>query len=201
PGLARWCGQHGILVVADEVQTGMGRTGEWFACSHEDVVPDLVVTAKSLGGGLPLGAVTGRADLMDAVHPGGLGGTFGGNPLACAASLAVFEIIASHDLLARARHMEEIVLSRLQKHVSRSGPVGDARGRGAMLAIELVGSDGRTPAPELARAVAASCHRQGVLVLTAGTYGNVIRLLPPLVISDELLDEGLGVLEAALQET
>jgi len=198
-GLARWCGEHGVLVVADEVQTGMGRTGAWFACAHEHVVPDLVVTAKSLGGGLPLGAVTGRAELMDAVHPGGLGGTFGGNPLACAASLAVFEAISSKDLLGRARHIEQMVLPRLQKQVSPTGPVGDARGRGAMLAVELVAGDGRTPAPQLARAVAESCHRQGVLMLTAGTYGNVIRLLPPLVISDGLLDDGLGVLESALE--
>jgi 4-aminobutyrate aminotransferase / (S)-3-amino-2-methylpropionate transaminase / 5-aminovalerate transaminase len=198
-GLSQWCDEHGILVVADEVQTGIGRTGAWFACEHEHVVPDLVTTAKSLGGGLPIGAVTGRAELMDAVHPGGLGGTFGGNPLACAAALAVFEMIETQGLLERARHIGEVTLRRLEKLVAPTGPVGEARGRGAMVAVELVSSDGRTPDAAAAKRVAAACHQKGVLVLTAGTYGNVIRLLPPLVISDELLGEGLEVLEAALQ--
>jgi 4-aminobutyrate aminotransferase / (S)-3-amino-2-methylpropionate transaminase / 5-aminovalerate transaminase len=198
-GLAEWCREHGILLVADEVQTGMARTGAWFACEHEHVVPDLVVTAKSLGGGLPLGGVTGRAELMDAVHPGGLGGTFGGNPVACAAALAVFDMITSKDLLERARYIGETVLPRLERLVSRAGPVGHARGRGAMVAVELVGPDGREPDPSAATRVAASCHQQGLLVLTAGTYGNVIRLLPPLVISNELLEEGLEVLESALK--
>ncbi len=198
-GLSRWCAEHGVLVVADEVQTAMGRTGTWFACEHEHVVPDLVTTAKSLGGGLPIGAVTGRAEVMDAVHPGGLGGTFGGNPLACAAALAVCDTIERQGLLERARHIGDMALRRLEKLVAATGPVGEARGRGAMVAVELVGSDGHTPDAAAARAAAAACHRHGVLVLTAGTYGNVIRLLPPLVISDELLGEGLEVLEAALQ--
>lgn len=198
-GLSRWCAGHGIVLVADEVQTGMGRTGAWFACEHEHVVPDLVTTAKSLGGGLPIGAVTGRAELMEAVHPGGLGGTFGGNPLACAAALAVFDTIESKNLLERARHIGDVALRRLEKLVSPGGPVGEARGRGAMVAVELVGEDGHTPDPATTKAVAAACHRQGLLVLTAGTDGNVIRLLPPLVMSDELLGEGLEILEAALQ--
>jgi len=198
-GLARWCGRHGILLVADEVQTGMGRTGAWFACEHEEVVPDLVTTAKSLGGGLPLGAVTGRAEVMNAVHTGGLGGTFGGNPLACAASLAVFDLIERRHLLERARHIGELCMARLQALVTPDGPVGDARGRGAMVAIELVTGDGITPDPDATRRIVETCHRHGLLILTAGTHGNVIRLLPPLVISDELLAEGLEVLETAVR--
>jgi 4-aminobutyrate aminotransferase/(S)-3-amino-2-methylpropionate transaminase len=199
PGLAAWCGEHGILLVADEVQSGMGRTGAWFACEHEGVVPDLVTTAKSLGGGLPLGGVTGRAELMDSVHPGGLGGTFGGNPLACAAALAVFEIIESEGLLEKARHIGDIALARLEKLVRTVGAVGHARGRGAMVALELVGPDGQTPDPEATARVVSACHERGLLVLSAGTYGNVLRLLPPLVISDELLEEGLDILASALE--
>jgi 4-aminobutyrate aminotransferase / (S)-3-amino-2-methylpropionate transaminase / 5-aminovalerate transaminase len=198
PGLAGWCADHGILLVADEVQSGMGRTGAWFACEHEGVVPDLVTVAKSLGGGLPLGGVTGRADVMEAVHSGGLGGTFGGNPIACAAALAAFDIIESEGLLERARRIGETVLPRLERLVAEDGPVGHARGRGAMLALELVKPDGRRPDPETTQRVARSCHEEGLVVLTAGTYGNVLRLLPPLVIPDELLEEGLGILESAL---
>ncbi len=197
-GLAAWCSEHGILLVVDEVQTGMGRTGDWFACEHEQVVPDLVTTAKSLGGGLPLGGVTGRADVMEAVHQGGLGGTFGGNPIACAAALAVFDIIESEGLLDRARHIGDVALPMLEKLVSTDGPVGHVRGRGAMIALELVEADGRRPDAAATQRVAGLCHEQGLLILTAGTYGNVLRLLPPLVISDALLEEGLGILETAL---
>jgi 4-aminobutyrate aminotransferase/(S)-3-amino-2-methylpropionate transaminase len=186
------------VFVADEIQSGFGRTGAWFACEHEGVVPDIVTTAKSLGGGLPIAAVTGRAELMDAVHPGGLGGTFGGNPLACAAALAAIETMEADGLLARARHIGAVMLGRLQAMVAANPGVGDARGRGAMVAIELVGPDGITPDKAAAARVAAACHAQGVLVLTAGTYGNVVRLLPPLVIPDDLLEEGLAVLELAL---
>ncbi len=199
-GLAAWCSEHGILLVVDEVQTGMGRTGDWFACQHEQVVPDLVTTAKSLGGGLPLGGVTGRADVMEAVHQGGLGGTFGGNPIACAAALAVFDIIESEGLLERARHIGEVARPRLEKLVAADGPVGHVRGRGAMIALELVEADGRRPDPATTQRVAGLCHEQGLLILTAGTYGNVLRLLPPLVISDGLLEEGLGILESALAQ-
>lgn len=198
-GLAEWCGEHGILLVADEVQSGMGRTGRWFASEHEGIVPDLVTTAKSLGGGLPIGGITGRAEVMDAVHPCGLGGTFGGNPLACAASVAVFDMIDSHDLLGRARHIAEVTLPRLESLVAGDNPVADVRGRGAMIAAELVGPDGRTPDPTATARVAQECHRRGLLVLTAGTYGNVLRLLPPLVIPDELLIEGLDILTSALE--
>ena len=200
-GLAAWCADHGILLVADEVQSGMGRTGAWFACEHEQVVPDLVTTAKSIGGGLPLGGVTGRADIMESVHQGGLGGTFGGNPIACAAALAVFDIIESEGLLERARHIGETALPRLERLVSADGPVGHVRGRGAMIALELVGPDERQPDVAATQRVARTCHEQGLLILTAGTYGNVLRLLPPLVISDDLLDEGLRILESALADS
>jgi 4-aminobutyrate aminotransferase/(S)-3-amino-2-methylpropionate transaminase len=201
PGLASWCADHGILLVADEVQSGMARTGRWFACEHEQVVPDLVTTAKSIGGGLPLGGVTGRAEVMESVHQGGLGGTFGGNPIACAAALAVFDIIESEGLLERARHIGDVVLPRLERLVDTDGPVGEVRGRGAMIALELVGADGRQPDAAAAQRVARRCHEQGLLILTAGTYGNVLRLLPPLVISDDLLDEGLGIIETALADS
>jgi 4-aminobutyrate aminotransferase / (S)-3-amino-2-methylpropionate transaminase / 5-aminovalerate transaminase len=197
-GLARWCAANGVVFVADEIQSGFGRTGAWFACEHEGVVPDIVTTAKSLGGGLPVAAITGRADLMDSVHPGGLGGTFGGNPLACAAALAAIETMERDGLLERARRIGAVMLERLEAMAALHPAVGDARGRGAMVAIELVGPDGITPDKAAAARVAAACHSQGVLVLSAGTYGNVLRLLPPLVIPDDLLDEGLGVLEAAL---
>lgn len=198
-GLAQWCAETNILLVVDEIQSGMGRTGTWFACEHEGVVPDLMTTAKSLGGGLPIAGITGRADIMESVHRGGLGGTFGGNPLACAASLAVFDMIESEGLLARASTIGDVAMSRLQALVEADGPVGDVRGRGAMIAVELVGRD-RVPDPTTTQRVATRCHEQGLLVLTAGTYGNVIRLLPPLVISDELLEDGLGILEEALRD-
>jgi 4-aminobutyrate aminotransferase/(S)-3-amino-2-methylpropionate transaminase len=197
-GLADWCHENGVVFVADEIQSGFGRTGAWFACEHEGVVPDIVTTAKSLGGGLPIAAVTGRAELMDKVHAGGLGGTFGGNPLACAAALAAIETMEAEGLLARARRIGAVMLGRLQAMAATNPAVGDARGRGAMVAVELVGPDGITPDKAAAARVAAACHAQGVLVLTAGTYGNVVRLLPPLVIPDDLLEEGLGILEHAL---
>ncbi|MFD1151577.1 4-aminobutyrate--2-oxoglutarate transaminase [Saccharothrix hoggarensis] len=190
PALADWCREHGVLLVADEVQTGFCRTGDWFACDHEDVVPDLVTTAKGIAGGLPLGAVTGRADVMDAVHPGGLGGTYGGNPVACAAALGAIDTMRELDLNAAARRIEATVLPRLRGLASDA--VVDVRGRGAMLAVELVSA-------EAAARVAATCHAAGVVVLTCGTRGNVIRLLPPLVIPDELLAEGLDVLEGAME--
>jgi 4-aminobutyrate aminotransferase / (S)-3-amino-2-methylpropionate transaminase / 5-aminovalerate transaminase len=197
-GLAAWCRENGILFVADEVQTGFGRTGAWFACEHEDVVPDLVTTAKSLGGGLPIGAVTGRAQVMDAVHAGGLGGTFGGNPVSCATALAAIETIEADGLLARARHLGERMTTRLRTMADHHAVIGDVRGRGAMVAIELVGTDGRSPDRDATSRIAAACHRQGLLVLTAGNHGNVIRFLTPLTMPDHLLDEGLDILDAAI---
>ena len=197
-GLAEWCRASGVVFVADEVQTGFGRTGLWFACEHEGVVPDIVTTAKSLGGGLPLAGVTGRAELMDTVHPGGLGTTFGGNPLSCAAALATIDTIEADGLLERARRMGATMSARLHALAEGHASVGEARGRGAMVAIEFVGPDGITPDKSAATRVAAACHADGLLVLTAGTHGNVIRLLPPLVMPDHLLDDGLGILERAV---
>ncbi len=197
-GLAEWCAANGVVFVADEVQTGFGRTGTWFACEHEGVVPDIVTTAKSLGGGLPIAGVTGRAELMDTVHPGGLGTTFGGNPLSCAAALAAIDTIEADGLLERARRLGALMSTRLQT-LARDHPViGEARGRGAMVAIEFVGQDGRTPDKAAALRVASACHAEGMVVLTAGTYGNVIRLLPPLVMPDHLAAEGLDILERAV---
>jgi 4-aminobutyrate aminotransferase/(S)-3-amino-2-methylpropionate transaminase len=199
--LASWCRDHEIVFVADEVQTGFARTGDLFACDHEGVVPDLIVTAKGIAGGVPLSAVTGRAEIMDAPHAGGLGGTYGGNPIACAAALAAIETIEEDGLVGRAREIEALMKARLEALRSTDGRIGDVRGRGAMIAVELVAEDGTTPDPALTREVAAAAHREGVIVLTCGTYGNVLRLLPPLVISDELLLEALDVLAAALAGT
>jgi 4-aminobutyrate aminotransferase/(S)-3-amino-2-methylpropionate transaminase len=199
-GLAQWCTDNGALFVADEVQTGIGRTGAWFACEHEGVVPDLVATAKGLGGGLPIAGVTARAELIDQVHAGGLGGTFGGNPLSCAAAIGALDTIEADGLLARAQVIGELMTTRLQAIAAANPAIGDVRGRGAMIAVELVGADGITPDADLTKRVAAACHADGVLVLTAGSYGNVLRFLPPLVISDELLDDGLGVLEKAFAQ-
>jgi 4-aminobutyrate aminotransferase/(S)-3-amino-2-methylpropionate transaminase len=199
-GLSKWCTDNGALLIADEVQSGIARTGKWFASEHEGVVPDIVATAKGLGGGLPIAGVTARADLIDRVHAGGLGGTFGGNPLSCAAALAAIETIEADGLLDRATAIGETMTSRLSSMQSSYPSIGEVRGRGAMIAIELVGADGITPDADLTRRIAAGCHAEGVLVLTAGSYGNVLRFLPPLVISDELLDDGLSVLEKVLAQ-
>ena len=197
PTLVSWCRDNGVVFVADEVQTGFARTGDLFACDREGVVPDLIVTAKGIAGGLPLSAVTGRAEVMDAAHAGGLGGTYGGNPLACAAALAAIETIEAEDMVGRAREIEALMLDRLRALQARDDRVGDVRGRGAMIAVELVQAGTDVPDPTLAKAVATAAHEQGVIVLICGTYGNVLRFLPPLSISDELLHDGLDVLEAA----
>ncbi|UWX96596.1 4-aminobutyrate--2-oxoglutarate transaminase [Arthrobacter zhaoxinii] len=199
PRLAEWARANGVVFIADEVQSGFCRTGEWFAVQHEGVVPDLITMAKGIAGGMPLSAVTGRAELLDAVHPGGLGGTYGGNPVACAAALAAMDTMVSQDLAGRARHIEELVLPRLQALAVESGVVGDVRGRGAMLAMEFVRPGTKAPDAEAAKAVAAACLQEGVIVLTCGTYGNVIRLLPPLTIGDDLLLDALDVLETAVR--
>ncbi|WP_243789111.1 4-aminobutyrate--2-oxoglutarate transaminase [Saccharopolyspora gloriosae] len=197
--IARWCSDNGVVFVADEVQTGVARTGAWFASEHEDVVPDLITTAKGLGGGLPIAAVTGRADLMDSVHPGGLGGTYGGNPVACAAALAALDTIREDGLIDRARAIGDAAGARLRALAETDPRIGDVRGRGAMLGIEFVRPGTREPDPALAKAVAGHAHQAGVIVLTCGSFGNVIRLLPPLPIPDELLHDGLDVLAEALQ--
>jgi 4-aminobutyrate aminotransferase/(S)-3-amino-2-methylpropionate transaminase len=197
PALAAWCTANGVVFVADEIQTGFARTGDWFACEHEGVVPDLVTTAKGIAGGLPLAAVTGRAEIMDAPHVGGLGGTYGGNPVACAAALGSIETMESQDLCAAARRIGEVLTSRLRELASASDVIGDVRGRGAMVAIELTKPGTHEPDAATTAAVAKACHADGLVVLTCGTYGNVLRFLPPLVMPEPLLEEGLGVLEKA----
>ncbi|SDJ52883.1 4-aminobutyrate aminotransferase / (S)-3-amino-2-methylpropionate transaminase [Frankineae bacterium MT45] len=197
PRVAEWCAQHGIVFIADEIQSGFCRTGDWFACDFEGVVPDLVTTAKGIAGGLPLAGVTGRAEIMDAVHTGGLGGTYGGNPVACAAALGSIETMEAEDLCGAAKRIESVMLPRLQLLAEKFESIGDVRGRGAMLAVELVKPGTKTPDPALTAAVAAACHQQGLIALTAGTFGNVLRFLPPLVIGDDLLSEGLDLLDAA----
>ena len=198
--IAKWCTANGIVFIADEVQSGFARTGNWFAVDHEGVVPDLVTTAKGIAGGLPLAAVTGRAELMDSVHPGGLGGTYGGNPVACAAALGAIESMEQDGLLDRAKHIEDVATAKLREIAAKTPAIGDIRGRGAMLAVEIVKPGSKEPDAALTAAVAKRCHEQGVVILTCGTFGNVIRLLPPLVFSDELLLEGLGVLGDAFAE-
>jgi 4-aminobutyrate aminotransferase / (S)-3-amino-2-methylpropionate transaminase / 5-aminovalerate transaminase len=198
PAIADWCTANDVVFIADEVQTGFARTGAMFACDHEGVVPDLIVTAKGIAGGLPLAAVTGRAAMVDAAHVSGLGGTYGGNPVACAAALATIETIETDGLVARAREIEDLMLTRLRRLQLDDSRIGDVRGRGAMIAVELVKRHSSEPDPELAKALATAAHQQGVIVLTCGTHGNVLRFLPPLVISDDLLHEGLDILSEIL---
>ena len=201
PRLREWTAAHGIVFVADEIQTGFCRTGDWFACDHEGVVPDLVTTAKGIAGGFPLAAVTGRADMMDAVHVGGLGGTYGGNPVACAAALGAIEAIQKHDLADRARAIGETIHTRLTAIAEQHPAVGDVRGRGAMMAVEIVGADGHTPDAVRAGSISAFCHAHGVVTLTCGTFGNVLRFLPPLVMPPHLLAEGFDVVAEAFDAT
>ena len=198
PAISAWCKDNGALLIADEIQTGFCRTGAWFACDHEGVVPDLITLAKGIAGGLPLAAVTGRAEIMDAVHSGGLGGTYGGNPVACAAALGAIETMRELDLVGAAQAIETTMMQRLSAMQARHDVIGDIRGRGAMIAMELVKPGTTEPNPALAGAIAKACHAEGVVVLTAGTYGNVLRFLPPLVIPQALLSEGLDVLERAV---
>ncbi len=196
--VADFCAEHGILLIADEIQTGFCRTGDWFACEFEDVVPDLITTAKGMAGGLPLAAVTGRAEVMDSVHAGGLGGTYGGNPVACAAALGAIETMRSEDLCGRARSIEGLFMERLEQLRSKYAAVADVRGRGAMLAVELTTGDADlVPDPTATAAISKHCHSEGLVTLTAGTFGNVLRFLPPLVAPDHLLTEALDILEDA----
>jgi len=200
PTLAAWCRANDVVLIADEVQTGFCRTGRWFACEYEGVEPDLICTAKGIAGGLPLSAVTGRAELMDAVQPGGLGGTYGGNPIACAAAVAAIQTMTDLKLADRALRIGEIITEVLGPLLGSVATVGELRGRGAMQAIEFVKPGTWEPNPAVAKAVAATCLAQGVLVLTCGTWGNIVRLLPPLVIGEELLRDGLEVLAEAIQQ-
>ncbi|MFN2542981.1 MAG: 4-aminobutyrate--2-oxoglutarate transaminase [Actinomycetota bacterium] len=199
PALKEYCLSNGIVFVADEVQTGIGRTGRWFGIEHEDVVPDVVVTAKALGSGFPIGGVTAPAEMMDEVHVGGLGGTFGGNPVACAAALAALDVMERDGLVERAARVGDVMRDRLREMAERHEVIGEVRGRGAMMAVELV--EDRTtkePAGKIASRLIEECYREGVIVLKAGTYDNVIRLLPPLSIEEPLLEEGLDVLDKAI---
>jgi 4-aminobutyrate aminotransferase / (S)-3-amino-2-methylpropionate transaminase / 5-aminovalerate transaminase len=195
PGLSKFATEHGIVFIADEVQTGFARTGQMFACEDEGVIPDMIVTAKGIAGGLPLAAVTARAEIMDSSHVGGLGGTYGGNPIACAAALGAIETIEEEKLVERARHIGKILNESLTALAKKYPIIGEVRGRGAMQAIELVEAGTKTPNPAALASVIKYCQSKGVLILTAGTYGNVIRFLPPIVISDELLKDALAVLE------
>ncbi|MEZ5097959.1 MAG: 4-aminobutyrate--2-oxoglutarate transaminase [Nocardioides sp.] len=201
PTLAAWCRDNGIVFIADEIQSGFARTGEWFACDHEGVVPDLITTAKGIAGGLPLAAVTGRAEIMDSVHPGGLGGTYGGNPIACAAALGSIEAMRGQDLPARARAMESVMRARLEAIQTAHPVIGDIRGRGAMMAIELTEPGTLTPDAARTAAVNAYCHGHGVVTLTCGTWGNVFRFLPSLAMSDALLQEAMDVVAEAFDAT
>ena len=197
PGLSKYCTENGIIFIADEVQTGFARTGNMFAVEHENVVPDMIITAKGIAGGLPLAAVTGRAEIMDAIHVSGLGGTYGGNPVACAASLGVFETIEEDGLIERAREVGKILGHALCELASKYPVIGEIRGRGAMMAIELVKPGSLEPNSEAMTKVINYCAKKGVLLLSAGTYSNVIRFLPPIVISDELLLDAMSVLDEA----
>ena len=198
PALVDWAKANDVVFIADEVQSGFARTGALFASEHEGIAPDLVVTAKGIAGGLPLAAVTGRAEIMDAPKPGGLGGTYGGNPLACVAALASYQTIEEEGLVGRAAQLGDLMVDRLRGIQSSDARIGDIRGRGAMIAIELVKPGTIEPDAALAKEIAAYAHRNGVILLTCGTYGNVIRLLPPLSIDDALLEEGLAVLADGL---
>ncbi len=200
PMLAEYCAANGIVFVADEVQAGFARTGRWFSSEHWGLVPDIITTAKGLGGGMPIGGVTARADLVDKVHTGGLGGTFGGNPVCCAAALGAIREVEQGGLGERAQHIGEIFSQRLTPLLDDVSAVGDVRVIGGMAAVELV-SDRASKMPDAAAAskVLARCHSEGVIALKAGTFDNVVRLLPPLVIGDDLLHEGLEIFEKALR--
>ncbi len=199
--IATWAQAHGIVVIADEIQSGFCRTGDWFASEHEGVVPDLVTSAKGIAGGMPLAGVTGRADIMDSIHAGGLGGTYGGNPVACAAALGAIRWMEAVDANALARAIEAVMVPRLRDMQQNHPVIADVRGRGAMLAIELATPG--TLEPDAARATALNkyCHQHGVVTLTAGTYGNVFRFLPSLAMPVPLLEEALGVLEQGFEAT
>lgn len=193
--------EHGIVLIADEIQTGFGRTGRMFATEYSDIEPDLMTLAKSMAGGFPLAAVTGKAEIMDAPHPGGLGGTYGGNPVACAAGLAAVEVIEEEGLTARAIAIGGRIKDRMGALAERHSEIGDIRGLGAMVAMELVTDpETKAPNPELTKAITTAAIEKGLILLSCGVYGNVIRFLAPLTISDEMLDEGLDIIESAFDD-
>jgi 4-aminobutyrate aminotransferase/(S)-3-amino-2-methylpropionate transaminase len=202
--LSAWARDNGVVFIADEIQSGFCRTGDWFASSFEGIEPDLITTAKGIAGGLPLAAVTGRADIMDAVHVGGLGGTYGGNPVACAAALASIETMRELDLAQAAREIESVMVPALRSLAAKHPAIGEVRGRGAMIAVEIVkpgtgGGAGHPDEPDASTAAAISkaCHAAGLLTLTCGTYGNILRFLPPLVMPRETLERGLSIVAEA----
>ncbi len=193
------CDQHGILLIADEVQTGAGRTGTWFAVEQSGVAPDLITLAKSMAGGFPISAVVGRAEVMDAPAPGGLGGTYAGSPLGCAAALAVMDEFDRHDLLKRSRDVGQRIMDGLRELARKHPCIAEVRGMGAMVAMELCrNGDPHQPDADLTRALAAEAAQRGLIILTCGTYGNVVRILVPLTASDAVLDEGLAIIGASL---
>jgi 4-aminobutyrate aminotransferase / (S)-3-amino-2-methylpropionate transaminase / 5-aminovalerate transaminase len=198
--LQEWCRANGIVFVADEVQSGVGRTGAWYASEHFGIVPDLITTAKGIAGGMVLAGVVGRADIMDASHPGGLGGTYGGNPVACAAAVAVFDEIERRNLLAEAKRIEGTLVPLLRELQAQHPVIADVRGIGAMIAIEFLDPETGEPDAAIVSRIAAAAAQDGVLVLVAGTFGNVLRFLPPLVTSDELLRDAVSVLGRALSQ-
>jgi 4-aminobutyrate aminotransferase/(S)-3-amino-2-methylpropionate transaminase len=199
PALSEWTTKNGVVFIADEIQSGFCRTGDWFAVDHEGVVPDLVATAKGLAGGMPLAAVTGRTELMNQVHEGGLGGTYGGNPVAAVAALATIKTLRDRNLASRAREIEAIISRSLRTLQQDVAIIGEVRGRGAMMAFELVQPGTKNANAAAAKSIVTYCNQNGVVALACGTYGNVIRLLPPLVITDEQLEDGLSVLAAAVR--
>ncbi len=199
--LRDYCSQHGIVLIADEIQTAFGRTGTMFACEHSGLIPDLITTAKGLGGGMPISAVTGRAEMMDAPLEGGIGGTFGGNPVSCAAALAVFDLFEKGSILNQAKALGEKLKARLHAWKEKFQVIGDVRGLGPMLAIEVVRErTSKTPYPEAAKGLVKYCFEHGVIIMTSGTHGNVLRILAPLVIKENELDEALNVIEQGLKE-
>ncbi len=199
PALSEWTTKNGVVFIADEIQSGFCRTGDWFAVNHEGVIPDIVTMAKGLAGGMPLAAVTGRAELMNKVHEGGLGGTYGGNPVAAVAALATIKTLRDRNLVARAREIETIITKSLRTLQQDVAIIGDVRGRGAMIAFELVEPGTKNPNAAAAKSIVSYCNQNGVIALACGTFGNVIRLLPPLVITDEQLADGLNVLASAVR--
>ena len=199
PALSQWTTENGAVFIADEIQSGFCRTGDWFAVDHEGVIPDIVATAKGLAGGMPLAAVTGRVELMNQVHEGGLGGTYGGNPVAAVAALATIKTLRDRNLAARARELEGIMLTSLRSLQKDVAIIGDVRGRGAMIAFELVQPGTKDANATAAKSIVNFCNQNGVVAIVCGTYGNVIRLLPPLVITDEQLHDGLSVIAAAVR--
>ncbi len=200
PGLVKFCNENGIVFIADEVQTGFARTGKMFACEDEGIVPDLITTAKGIAGGLPLAGVTGKAEIMDSVHSGGLGGTYGGSPIACAAALGAIATIEEEKLVDRAAAQGKIISDALNEMKKKYPVVGDVRGRGAMQALEFVKPGTHEPNADAQASIIKYCLQKGVLLLSAGTYGNVIRLLPPLVMPEDLLKEALSILDEAISK-